>query len=239
MIDKIVYLLLFFLLNAIFLNNSFVIAAKSGNEPAFTPEQLSLMTEDELKLAIGKKGVKSYFDDYGIPEWEAEETRQRDKLVQYGTNTNSKEYLATLHELGRALYRLDKFEDAVIVADDVANWHGKVQGKESIHYGNALLNIASANFKLKNLDATKLAILRSLKIMNDVHGEGSRESTQVFGKIVQWHLYDSSVLQGMTGITQEQYENKDLSSIETNKKKKKKKKKKKVKAGSITPDNEL
>jgi hypothetical protein len=93
---------------------------------------------------------------------------------------NSKEQINHLHELGKWLYKLENFEEALSVSISILRWNSAKFGPDSIEFAKALGNTAVV---LRNLNPPdwhnyKLAMKRSLYIHLEYYGKGIKSDLQ-------------------------------------------------------------
>jgi hypothetical protein len=117
--------------------------------------------------------------------------------------TFDSEYLPTLHQHGRALYRLENWSDALEVSEKIAGWHMQVSGDDSMQFAMALSNVGATANRLGQTEVVRATMERAMGITIARFGETSYEATQVFAKMLQFKLYTGD--EKPQGYSQEKY----------------------------------
>ena len=136
----------------------------------------------------GKAPEKYKWEDYSQSEWEEESKILKAKLDKM--DTRDKDYLATMHQLGRSLYRQGNLKSASDVGTSIVKWHAMMDGRDSVNYAMALSNLANTLLQLGPYEV-KLGTLhldRAVHIMNNLFGPESREATKVKARYYQYNI---------------------------------------------------
>ena len=102
-----------------------------------------------------------------------------------------------LHKLGRVVYKLKKFEDALAISKEIVTIYEQVYGYEHIKTSEALGNLASASFRLQLHDHCALAMYRALHIIIKKFGEDSKEVLLHRAKMLTFNISDGETSEGL------------------------------------------
>jgi len=137
-------------------------------------------------------------------DWEQEEAKKRAEVEKMEAKEMfDSEYLPTLHQHGRALYRLENWAGALEVSEKVAGWHMQVSGDDSMQFAMALSNVGTTANRLGQTEIVSATMERAIGITIARFGETSYESTQIFAKMLQFGLYKGD--EKPQGYSQEKY----------------------------------
>eukprot|EP01031_Cornospumella_fuschlensis_P029817 gene29817-36004_t len=212
---KILPLFLSFLLSLVLFIVASAIEANTADVESGLSEDISFNSERELrehiqkinhekKSASKKSRTKLHeeendyilLDDEELPsESELKELRRQEikhrldmREIEDKFGRMSTEYATALHKLGRILYKQFNFKEMFSVAKDIVEIHEKVDGVESLKTAQALSNLGSAAYRVKNKKETDLAMNRALYILIQIHGNESKEVLLHRGRMLTFKI---------------------------------------------------
>lgn len=97
--------------------------------------------------------------------------------AEYGEN--SREAVTALHALGRNMYKRELFDRVFEISKQIVKIHEVLDGPEHVATANALSNVGSVAYKLKQTGYCDLIMNRALYIFLKEHGENSKEVTYI------------------------------------------------------------
>ncbi len=88
---------------------------------------------------------------------------------------NSRDVASALHALGRNMYKRGRIDEVYSVSKRIVAIHEVLDGPEHVDTAQALANVGSVAFRLKDSSACELAMERALYILIKAYGDNSKE----------------------------------------------------------------
>ncbi|RYG96600.1 tetratricopeptide repeat protein [archaeon] len=222
---KILPLFISFLLSLVLLFVASAIEAENLDVDSGLTEDISFNSERELREHMKKmnqekasvkksKTLKQHADenDYvlldeeelpsesQLKELRRQEIKQRLDMrdVEEKFGRISMEYATSLHTLGRVLYKQFNFKEMFQVAKAIVEIHEKLDGVESLKTAQALSNLGSAAYRVKNKKETDFAMNRALYILIKVYGNESKEVLLHRGRMLTFQIPYAETSSGLS-----------------------------------------
>lgn len=147
-------------------------------------EEVTDESGQKMKLNFGKGGKTNLpLDDEEnlTPDkrktYSEEERKLRRELERVKTQHGrvSSQYVNVLHQLGRAIYRQERYEEVLETAREIVKIHEAIDGPEHINTAKALTNVGSTANRLGKLKECEVAMNRALYIFIKVFGQEAKE----------------------------------------------------------------
>ena len=136
---KLVALLLAALLVATFLTMTTAKSMTSEQQ-----EELKQKVEEKKKIKVTNIGEKLTKKERKALEKEERKLKDSHDETIEDHGKDSKEYIASLHRLGRNIYQQGKFSAALEISMEIVDFHEKRDGVASNEAANALANVGAA-----------------------------------------------------------------------------------------------
>lgn len=222
---KILPLFLSFLISLVLFFVASAIEADNADTESGLAEDISFKSERELREHMKKmnqekasvkksKTLKQHaeendyvlLDEEDMPsesemkDFMRQEIKQRLEMreVEDKFGRISAEYATSLHKLGRSLYKQYSFKELFQVAKDIVEIHEKIDGVESLKTANALGNLGSAAYRIKNKRETDLAMNRALYILIKLYGNESKEVLLHRGRMLTFQIPYAETSSGLS-----------------------------------------
>lgn len=111
---------------------------------------------------------------------------------------NSDETALSLHKLGRAVYKLKKYEKALDISKRIVKIYEELHGKEHRKTADALGNLASAAFRLSSQEVCEYAMQRMMYILLKTHAPESKEVILHRARMLTFQIEDGETTQGLS-----------------------------------------
>mmetsp|Transcript_20093 Transcript_20093/g.20204 ORF Transcript_20093/g.20204 Transcript_20093/m.20204 type:complete len:219 (+) Transcript_20093:79-735(+) len=152
-----------------------------------TSEEIASLLEEEK---IYKKGVNKAIRDFG----------------EISENTAK-----ALHKLGRVVYKLKKYSEAMDISKRILKIHENMYGKEHVKTADALGNLGSAAYRVGAYELCAYAMKRMLYILLEAYGEDSKEVLRQRARMLTFQIKEGRESEGLSADeAEEEYEHLEL-----------------------------
>ena len=164
----------------------------------------SLNKAAEVEARASAKAEKKKADETKKLEKEVIAFEKKAELAKEGFGEDSDEYATMLHTLGRNVYKLGRYDEALKYAHEVVRIYGVLYGVESLEMAKALGNVGSVSYRIKDMETCERAMKRALAIVlrEANYDEGSKEALMHRAKMLTFGLESGH---NSMGISHEEY----------------------------------
>lgn len=123
--------------------------------------------------------------------WEEKKQRKRLRRISDAVEAGEKTILSklpALHDLGRVLYKLDRFEDALGISRDIAQIYSDEYGEIDRRTISAVINVASTLNRLERYEECHAIMKNIFPAQLDRYGLGSKEVSFHIGLLIPFLL---------------------------------------------------
>lgn len=124
--------------------------------------------------------------------WEEKKQRKRVQNLVSQVDAGAKTQLSkipALHDLGRVLYKLDKFDDALEISREVAEIYAREYGRADRRTISAFINVASTLNRLGSTEECHTIMKGMFPAQLDRFGIGSKEVAFHIGIIIEYKVF--------------------------------------------------
>ena len=174
---------------------------QSGNE------KMKHEYKDQLHAHINKlnKERKIKNDDDDLDDEQRKKLEREEHLYQkalekavleYGEMSEQK--ANALHKLGRVVYKLKKYNEALTISKTILKIYENIHGYEDIKTSDALSNVGSVAYRLQNKDLCEFVMQRALYIIIKTHGLQSKEVLLHRGRLLTFQIANGKTSKGLS-----------------------------------------
>ena len=129
------------------------------------------------------------------------------RLAAAGFGDISEEKASMLYNLGKTVYYLGSFEEALTISTEILYIYETIYGSEDIKTANALGNVASVSRRLNDLDNCHRSMYRALNIFINIADKVRNDENDktVMRHRAQMYQFDMHDWETSTGIGYEEY----------------------------------
>ena len=177
-------------------------------------DDVEIIAEDEIEEKLASMSISARRDAAKAEKKKVDEIKKLEKdvvafqkkaeLAKEGFGENSEEYATMIHSLGRNVYKLERYDEALKYAQEIVRIYEVLHGVESTEMANALGNVGSVSYRIKDMETCEKAMLRTLAILlrEAKYDEGSKEVLVHRAKMLTFGIENA---QTSMGITHEEY----------------------------------
>lgn len=137
-------------------------------------------------------------------ESEELELRKQVYLAAIDHGDLSEQKIFALNKLGRNVYLQGKYDDSLEISSSILNMNERLYGRNDVKTAQALNNLGSVLFRMKNSERCEIVMKRALDILIQEHGLQSKEVLLQRGKLLSFGISDGEHTEG---ISYEEYMN--------------------------------
>ena len=173
-----------------------------------TRSDLDEKVEEMNRRTNKEKGKedKKQADEVKKLEADAKSFAKKAELAKEGFGEFSEERAKMIHSLGRTVYKLGKFAEALAHSKQIVHIYEQMYGVNALETSAALGNVASVSYKLKDMVTCELTMLRALYIiLNEFKNKGGEGSKEVLMHRAKMMTFGLKTGETSKGISYEEY----------------------------------